>query len=145
MAQDEHRFALVIPRVFTNSECAALVARTEASGYSAAAMSLAGGGSIMRTDIRDNDRCILTDESLAADLWNRLRGHVPMELDGRHATRLNERLRFYRYEGGQSFAKHVDDSYVAEGGECSLFTVLCYLNDGFEGGRTRLCTFSGTG
>mmetsp|Transcript_21003 Transcript_21003/g.34696 ORF Transcript_21003/g.34696 Transcript_21003/m.34696 type:complete len:302 (+) Transcript_21003:179-1084(+) len=140
MAQDEGRFAVFIPRVFTHEECAALIERTEASGYAAATMSIAGGGSILRTDIRDNDRCTLTDRDLAALLWTRIKQHLPEQIDERRATRLNEFLRFYRYERGQSFKKHMDDSYV-NGAECSLLTVLLYLNEGFQGGATRLCTY----
>ena len=108
-------------------------------------MSVTGGGSVLRRDIRDNERCILTDAALASALWERLRarGAFPERLEGGalRAARLNERLRFYRYEAGQSFAKHMDDAYTAESGEVSQLTVLLYLNGGFGGGATRLCTW----
>ena len=145
MAQDAERFALLVGGVFSADECAHLIERTEAVGYREATMSVTGGGSVLRRDIRDNDRCILTDSELATKLWGRLRarGALPEQLEGGalRATRLNERLRFYRYESGQSFSKHMDDAYTAESGEASRLTVLLYLNGGFDGGGTRLCTW----
>lgn len=49
-------------------------------------------------------------------------------------SRLNERLRFLRYEGGEFFRRHFDGSYVTgDGKERSLFTVHLYLNgDGVQ-------------
>ena len=35
----------------------------------------------------------------------------------------------------------MDDAYTAESGEASRLTVLLYLNGGFDGGGTRLCTW----
>ncbi|KAJ5175448.1 uncharacterized protein N7482_001325 [Penicillium canariense] len=44
-------------------------------------------------------------------------------------SRLNERIRFLRYEGGDYFRPHWDGCYVTpDGGERSLFTVHLYLN-----------------
>ena len=44
-------------------------------------------------------------------------------------SRLNERLRFLRYEGGDYFRPHWDGCYVTpDGKEKSLFTIHLYLN-----------------
>ena len=51
---------------------------------------------------------------------------------------LNERLRFYRYDRGHYFAPHHDGSFRRNMYEFSLYTVLIYLNEGFEGGSTDL-------
>merc|ERR1719284_1255459 len=88
MAQDVDRFALLVPGVLDAAECASLVERTEEVGYAEATMSVTGGGSVLRRDIRDNDRCILTDSALAARLWRMLQRHVPAQLEGQRATRL---------------------------------------------------------
>lgn len=49
-------------------------------------------------------------------------------------SRLNERLRFLRYEGGEYFRPHFDGNYVTpDGKERSLFTIHLYLNgDGLQ-------------
>jgi len=49
---------------------------------------------------------------------------------------LNERLRFYRYDGGEIFRKHFDGAFPRGSDECSYLTFIVYLNDGFEGGHT---------
>ena len=66
--------------------------------------------------------------------------HVPAHVDGKAAVGLSEKLRFYKYSCGQSFAKHVDDATVLDGQQ-SRYTVIIYLDDRFEGGHTRLCVF----
>lgn len=46
-----------------------------------------------------------------------------------HLSRLNERLRFLRYGGGDYFRPHFDGCYVTpDGKERSLFTIHLYLN-----------------
>lgn len=49
---------------------------------------------------------------------------------------LNELFRFYRYEPGQQFRKHRDQSYIRNSKEASYFTFMIYLNDDFKGGTT---------
>src|SRR5258707_1167290 len=45
-------------------------------------------------------------------------------------------VRIYRYEPGQHFGLHQDQSYFGEDGTKSLLTFMVYLNDGFGGGET---------
>jgi predicted 2-oxoglutarate/Fe(II)-dependent dioxygenase YbiX len=60
------------------------------------------------------------------------------------AVGFNERLRFLRYDPGTYFAPHMDGSYERDDpshpkyGEKSLVTAQIYLNQGFEGGATRM-------
>jgi predicted 2-oxoglutarate/Fe(II)-dependent dioxygenase YbiX len=53
-------------------------------------------------------------------------------------VRLNERLRFLRYDPGQKFLPHLDGQYRRPdgSGERSFITVQLYLNEGFKGGET---------
>jgi predicted 2-oxoglutarate/Fe(II)-dependent dioxygenase YbiX len=53
-------------------------------------------------------------------------------------VRLNERLRFLRYDPGQKFVPHLDGQYRHPdgSGERSFITVELYLNEGFKGGET---------
>ncbi|KAG7388117.1 hypothetical protein PHYPSEUDO_013077 [Phytophthora pseudosyringae] len=90
---------------------------------------------------RDNDRLLLRLPAFAELLWKRLQPHVPAEYEGMHAAGLNPAIRFYRYNAGQSFGCHVDQSDVDRvTGYHSRFTVLVYLNDSadsdLQGGST---------
>ena len=140
LPDDKDRLAIYIPNLLEEARCQELIERTEQVGYAVAMMSLAGGGQVHRPDIRDNERVILWDDGIADRLWQRLQEHVPGSVDGTAAVGLSEKLRFYKYTPGQSFAKHVDDPTVLDGQQ-SRFSVLVYLNEGFAGGHTRLCVF----
>jgi predicted 2-oxoglutarate/Fe(II)-dependent dioxygenase YbiX len=90
---------------------------------------------------RDNERRLLRLPAFAELLWTRLRPHVPAEYEGMHAVGLNPAIRFYRYNAGQRFGCHVDQSDVDRvTGFHSRFTVLVYLNDStdsdLQGGNT---------
>jgi prolyl 4-hydroxylase len=116
--------------LLTEPDCAALIARAEASGFPPA--TIAGE---RRAEVRNNDRRTLDDPALAADLWTRIAPFVPMLPDAT-ATGLNERMRFDRYQPGHRVAAHVDVPYHRSEVEQSRFTMLVYLNDGFDGGET---------
>ncbi|KAF1790899.1 Prolyl 4-hydroxylase, alpha subunit [Phytophthora cactorum] len=90
---------------------------------------------------RDNDRLLVRLPAFAELLWKRLQPHVPAEYEGMHAVGLNPAIRFYRYNTGQRFGCHVDQSDVDRiTGYHSRFTVLVYLNDStdsdLQGGNT---------
>merc|ERR1719265_183620 len=99
------------------------------------------GSEIVDVALRDSDRCIIFDESLASMLWSRLQNFIPADaFSPLRAAGINECFRCLRYTKGQAgFAKHVDGSSVNTNGWLSRITVQIYLNEGFEGGSTRLC------
>jgi predicted 2-oxoglutarate/Fe(II)-dependent dioxygenase YbiX len=86
--------------------------------------------------VRNNERVMFDDVSLAAALFDRLRGALPPRLAGRKPVGVNERFRGYRYSPGQKFAMHYDGAYQRNAHERSELTLMVYLNDGFEGGST---------
>ncbi len=86
---------------------------------------------------RDQDRVIIDDPTIAADLFTRLQPHLPAQMGGLVLQRLNERLRMYRYRTGQRFAPHMDHWYRPTDSTITLHTVLVYFNDNFVGGETR--------
>jgi hypothetical protein len=57
----------------------------------------------MLPDIRNNSRVTLDDPRRSEELWQRVQPFVPSPLFGREAIGLNERWRFYRYEGAPVF------------------------------------------
>ena len=117
------------------TECQNFIAQSENSGYEIASID-AGGGAIIRTDIRNNTRLIWDDESLAQKLFERAKPLLVADWLGWELLGFNERFRFYRYDVGQTFRTHFDGAFMRSGEEQSQFTFLIYLNDDFEGGQT---------
>ncbi len=97
---------------FSAEECARYIVMSENAGYEEAAVGTRFGQE-MRKDIRNNERLILDDEKLAEELWQRLAPFAPSPLWKRDAVGLNERLRFYRYDAGQTFKPHQDGASSA--------------------------------
>lgn len=113
------------------------------------AMTNAGGGKqVMSIDTRKSGRVIFDSPDLADRILDRMMPFMrECELDrvqGKplvtglgpakrgevlRLSRLNERLRFLRYEGGDYFRHHCDACFVTPDGlERSLFTLHLYLN-----------------
>jgi predicted 2-oxoglutarate/Fe(II)-dependent dioxygenase YbiX len=125
----------IVAEVLSPEKCAALIARAEEIGFEEATLT-SPEGPVRVEAVRDNDRVIVDDEALAAELWELLEELVPVQVEGMRAVGINERFRFYRYEPGQQFDWHQDHSFERDNGEVSHLTVLIYLNDDFEGGET---------
>jgi prolyl 4-hydroxylase len=126
-----------IDEVLSGGECEALVARIEALGPTVAPITTARGFEL-RPDLRNNTRVMFDDEALAARLFSAVARTLP-SLPGREVVGANERLRCYRYASGEFFAPHFDGRFRRTPHEASELTLLVYLNDTFEGGRTRFC------
>ncbi|KAG6856995.1 hypothetical protein H0H87_011089 [Tephrocybe sp. NHM501043] len=149
-------FIKVIDNVFTARECAALIARAEASEDWKPAMIQTPLGDRVDKSIRDNDRILLFDDEAAREIFGRVWPHV-QELDVIGArTRwegvversgtwrllgLNERLSFLRYGKKHYFKPHFDGQIELPDGRKSWVTFQIYLNDssdGLHGGATRI-------
>ncbi|KAK3842549.1 MAG: hypothetical protein J3R72DRAFT_367921 [Linnemannia gamsii] len=81
---------------------------------------------------RDNDRIQFDSPEFAAMIWNKcgLRDRNNKRI--RHAVGLSRNIRMYRYQQGQSFGAHYDESVDEKDDEgndvVSEYTVLIYLN-----------------
>lgn len=126
----------VIPRLFTPDECAALLSRR----------AFASSAGNYPTYYRNNDRCVVDDEALAARLLARAAPYLPATLPAASAEPgaawqllgVNRRIRFCRYAAGQFFHRHLDGVHHVSATVQSRLTFMVYLNDAteFEGGRT---------
>lgn len=150
-------FAAIIDNVLTPSECSELIHLAEASTiapsspaqpptWERATINIGGGHQMIATDARNCGRIIYDTPDLATRLLSRLQPfleeygltHVENQplvtgLRGRgkryQLTRLNERLRFLKYEGGEYFQPHCDGRYVTpDQSEMSFYTLHLYLN-----------------
>jgi prolyl 4-hydroxylase len=135
--------AFTIDDVLSPAECASLIDRIESLGPTAASITTAAGFA-MRPDIRNNERVIFDDVSLALDVFARIASRVPAPLCNMQPVGANERFRCYRYTAGQRFAPHYDGAFVRDESERSLLTYIVYLNEGFEGGETAFLDFDVT-
>jgi hypothetical protein len=129
-----------ISGVLSPQECLDYIYFSEYRGYEEAAVSLPSGPKRI-TGIRNNDRLLYADEKLTEKIWSRVKGFFPPELDGWKLQGLNEQWRFYRYEKGQRFNRHIDGRFRRSDGEESRITFMIYLNDNFEGGETAFDEF----
>ena len=125
----------VIHDFLTPEECEAHIAASEGAGYGEAPVNTERGF-VMCKDIRDNLRVMVDDMTLAAALFERARPLLPPRIGQWHLLGLNERLRYYRYDVGQTFRPHYDGSFDRSRNEGSYLTFMVYLNDGFTGGAT---------
>jgi 2OG-Fe(II) oxygenase superfamily len=130
---------LTIDRFLSADECDAYVKLSENKGFEEASVST-HTGMVMMKNLRNNDRVIIDDASLASDLWQRVQPFVPPEFKKWHPVGVNERFRFYRYDVGQKFDWHQDGHFERTNGERSFFTFMVYLNADFEGGETSFST-----
>ena len=59
---------------------------------------------------RDNGRLAVESAEIAAAIFARLQPWVPSHVAGQQANGCNPNIRLYRYEAGQRFGPHVDQS-----------------------------------
>lgn len=134
------RFRVLVPNFLTYEECVGFIEFGEKAGFEEALVNTRAKGQVMLKDMRDNDRHVFDAEPLANQLWELVKEHVPLEVDGWVASGLNEKFRLYRYKDGQQFKVHPDGSFKRNENEHSKITVIFYLNEGFSGGETEFVT-----
>jgi hypothetical protein len=123
----------VIHDFLSREECAALIRRSECLLYEPGTVA-----DVVMERVRNNERVLVDDVSLAADLFRRAEPLLPAVIEGHGLVGFNERWRFYRYGPGQTFKPHRDGSYMRlRSWEESQLTFMIYLNDGMTGGETR--------
>lgn len=130
----------VIHDFLSTDQCKQLILFGERLGFDEAAINTSTGQEIFKA-IRNNERIIFDDASLAMELFEKIRYFVPHTMDSWKLHSLNERFRFYRYEPGQYFKWHRDGSFKRSEVEESRITFMIYLNDDFTGGDTEFREF----
>ena len=122
----------LVPRCLSAAECDAWIEWGEADGFA-----LERHAQTRDIAHRDIGRLAISSQDVAAAIWARLSGLVPARVCDRRAVGCNPDIRLYKYERGQRFGPHVDESKRLGGGARTEYTVLLYLNDeGLDGGET---------
>ena len=124
-----------VDNFWTQQECEDFISKSEAIGYEPATIDTEKGQKVVEA-IRNNNRVIYTDTVLAEKLWRQLKPYTPKQIGNSKAVGLNELFRFYKYQKGQEFKRHRDQSYIRNDIEASYYTFMIYLNDNYQGGET---------
>lgn len=123
---------LTITDFLTVRECDDLIELSENLGYELAEVEGAG----IQIEVRNNDRVMYKNESLAHEFFEKLASYLPPKIGHSIPIGLNELFRFYRYQKGHRFKGHLDGNYIRNKQEVSRLTFMIYLNDDYEGGAT---------
>lgn len=124
-----------IENFWSVSKCNEFIQRSESIGYQEALIQTDFGQKRLE-QVRNNQRVLFTDNDLAHEIWGELKHYCPASIGNSEVVGLNELFRFYKYQKGQMFKKHRDQSFIRNERESSYYTLLIYLNDDFEGGAT---------
>jgi len=125
----------------SKAACSKLIQRSEEMGFAEAGIQ-DGSGSTINKSVRNNDRIIFEDETLANSIWANLKTQAFDVERGWEATGLNRRFSFYRYSRFQQFSWHRDQPYRPNELVQSKVTFMLYLNDDFSGGQTAFDDFN---
>ena len=115
------------------AECNEYLSTAEGIGYDKAMIQTTEGPKFIDS-IPNNDRVIHDNQDIADFLFLRIREFLPASIEDWTLKGLNERLRFYRYQGSHVFKWHKDGTFVRSEHEESMLTMMIYLIDEFEGG-----------
>lgn len=132
-----------IDEFLSPGECAAILAEQQRADWLPATINGATGR-IVDAKVRSSSTAVVRDSGLAERLYARVLPHLPQvmvdQVGGRprrvKPVGIYQPLRVYRYEPGQQFAPHHDQSYQDGSGRRSLLTFMIYLNEDFTGGTT---------
>ncbi|WP_438712071.1 2OG-Fe(II) oxygenase [Aquimarina muelleri] len=124
-----------IENFLSQKECQDLISFSENKGYDEADVGLASGAKMMK-NIRNNYRLIYEDINFKDSIWKKLTPFCPTKIEDSLLTGLNKRFRFYKYNTGQKFKRHIDGRFRRNHEE-SRITFMIYLNDNYKGGETK--------
>lgn len=132
-----------VEALWTPQRCAALIEQYGNETWLKSTVN-AAAGRVVNERLRNNDLAIVRDGALADALFDDVRSQLPAtmsaEWDGKRIQvglhGLFRPLRIYRYQAGQHFGLHQDQSYRHDATTRSLLTLMVYLNEDFDGGET---------
>uniref|UniRef100_A0A7S3YUZ8 Fe2OG dioxygenase domain-containing protein n=1 Tax=Lotharella globosa TaxID=91324 RepID=A0A7S3YUZ8_9EUKA len=139
----------VLDNVLSEKECDSLLEGLASDGHK---FTFWNPEAPNRKDTRNVDTVEVYDETLASEIWSRVKDNVtkiieiPQDNDtweyGLEGTwvacGINPRLLFARYSPGGHFSPHTDGHVVIDFNHRTLHSVIIYLNTCAEGGATHI-------
>jgi hypothetical protein len=138
---DTKRTCFIIPALFSNSECEALLNDDVKVSFEKAILNYP-------SYYRNNERYVTDNETLAKQLFSKVKPYLPETIEIKDSVaskngtwqlkQLNNRIRFCKYGKDQYFHRHLDGVHYRSTITQSKLTFMIYLNDAteFKGGRT---------
>ena len=126
-------YMLVVPNFLKPEECQKWMQDAEIGGKLDTVRQAATRGYAHRA----HKRCQSDDPEVAKLIFDRVERFLPPELDSLVPVAVSSNIRLYKYEKGDAFGPHIDESNESAEG-ISKFTLLVYLNTvpKGDGGRT---------
>jgi prolyl 4-hydroxylase len=88
-------------------------------------------------DSRNNFKLFLESQEIADIIYRHLKSSLGcISIKSQQHCGVHSNLRVYKYIPGQEFKKHRDGGVTNSKKDESLYSLLIYLNDNFEGGST---------
>lgn len=131
-----NKLVLTIRNFWAPRRCKKFIELSEQRGYVLSKIQ-GDNGQRLAPSVRNNQRVIFEDSDLASEIYHKVKPFLEPKIGNSRLVGLNEMFRFYKYESGQKFRKHRDQSYIRSDKESSYFTFMIYLNSEFKGGETR--------
>ena len=129
---NDHAFSIY--NFLSPEECSDLISAAESTGFEKALID-DGNTQSECLNVRNNQRIIFDDQTLANRMWSKIFDLIPSQEDW-VPIGLNERFRYYKYDRYQTFKWHRDLPYIRNDNERSLMTFMIYLNSDYDGGYT---------
>lgn len=148
---------VTLDNILNDDDISKLLEKANSKGWKDSAPSGGGHGRTGNELPRTSKFCVLDNESeLAQKIFDTIKDYLPKTADGIskdisgsgwNLSFIMDRLKLYKYNVGNSFPEHFDykmkRSIVKYNGDRlskynqhSIYTILVYLNDDFEGGCT---------
>lgn len=125
----------IISNFWPADKCESMITKSEAIGYKTATIETERGAKVVAS-VRNNKRVMLNDTNLSEEIWQELKPLAPAKIGNSVACGLNELFRLHKYQPGQVFKRHIDQSYIRNQREASYYTFMIYLNNNYTGGQT---------
>lgn len=128
-----------ISGVLSPAECDSIIQLGHEKGFEESLVNMGDGTQQMLKQVRNNERVLFTDPTLALQLEARIASHIPKAFKDVNFVKTGAFFRLYKYVPGQYFKPHRDGSFEDSDSESEI-TVLFYLND-TDGGETVLMPY----
>lgn len=118
--------------ILSADECSEIIKQAETNGW---------GPSNINKLYAGNNRLNSKISANLGELFERIADYVPKKMNDLNISGISQQfgessLLCYKYNVNDYFALHTDGVIVREDGAESVFSMVIYLNDDFEGGQT---------